>query len=446
MARVNYFILLRLSVDPPESDEEKIFKAISKLKKPFKDQAEEIKKIMLDPKLRKEEATNAKKIFTDLNKSIEKSFNRLKENFDPSKDDPAELILELIKEIFDRFEIYGFTLIELEKYLMNNKFIADFINSNVKDDQPSINISADLSTGGIRNFSGGTFLGDKISFLGILKSAKDIIVNAISGNDEEDKFSDVQFSAIAPKEFIKDEYSIVDVVMYEEEYKKVVDKIIEQRGDSKEVDNSENLKVKVGTEIKVILNSPDVEIEDNEEVKIWNKKYLRFEFPVKLPKHSRKKKILFTANIYFDNFPATKLKFIADVKNNSDQLEINQQNINSAFISYASQDRNKVIKIVRGMKKIRPQLDVFFDVDSLHSGEYWAKTLQTEIEKRDIFFLCWSQFAKKSKWVEKEWRYALKHKGLDLIEPVPIESAKNCPPPKELESKHFNDRLLYIEN
>ena len=97
MARANYFILLRLSVDPPESDEEKILKAISKLKKPFKDQAEEIKTIMLDPKLCKKEATNAKKIFIELDKSIEESFNRLKENFDPSKDDQAELILELIK-------------------------------------------------------------------------------------------------------------------------------------------------------------------------------------------------------------------------------------------------------------------------------------------------------------------------------------------------------------
>ena len=36
--------------------------------------------------------------------------------------------------------------------------------------------------------------------------------------------------------------------------------------------------------------------------------------------------------------------------------------------------------------------------------------------------------------------------GLEAIEPVPMEPPDICPPPKELESKHFNDSTLYIIN
>jgi hypothetical protein len=45
-----------------------------------------------------------------------------------------------------------------------------------------------------------------------------------------------------------------------------------------------------------------------------------------------------------------------------------------------------------------------------------------------------------------EWRYALKSKGEDCIEPIPIDSPEICPPPSELQQKHFNDKMLYIIN
>ncbi len=67
-----------------------------------------------------------------------------------------------------------------------------------------------------------------------------------------------------------------------------------------------------------------------------------------------------------------------------------------------------------------------------------------KIEKRDVLFLCWSHFARDSKWVEEEWRYAFDQKGADGIEPLPIELPSQCPPPEELKHKHWNDRLLYI--
>lgn len=89
-------------------------------------------------------------------------------------------------------------------------------------------------------------------------------------------------------------------------------------------------------------------------------------------------------------------------------------------------------------------MDLFFDVESLRSGENWEKTLFHEIEKRDVLYLCWSHNAKESEWVDREWRYAYSQKGIDGIEPMPIELPEECPPPQELSGKHWNDKLLYL--
>ena len=128
------------------------------------------------------------------------------------------------------------------------------------------------------------------------------------------------------------------------------------------------------------------------------------------------------------------------------KIQITREDVTSAFVSYASQDRKRVAMIIQGMRKARPDMDIFFDVDSLRSGDNWEKALWKEIDSRDLLYLCWSKFARDSKWVNAEWHYALEHKGIECIEPVPIDPPSDCPPPQELNQKHFNDRMLYFIN
>ena len=166
-----------------------------------------------------------------------------------------------------------------------------------------------------------------------------------------------------------------------------------------------------------------------------------------LPEEYSKRQVLFTATVYINDVIATRLKFIAKCFSwHQQKINVLQEDVLSAFVSYASQDRHRVAMIIQGMKKARPDMDIFFDVESLRSGESWEDSLLSEIQKRDVLFLCWSQYASASKWVEAEWRYAYTHKGVESIEPIPLESPSNCPPPKELSKKHFNDRLLYVIN
>ena len=113
-----------------------------------------------------------------------------------------------------------------------------------------------------------------------------------------------------------------------------------------------------------------------------------------------------------------------------------------AFASYASQDRVEVLGRVQGMEAAWKGLDVFVDVMSLRSGQSWELELVKHISEADVFYLFWCHHARASEWVTKEWRLALQAKGLDFIDPVPLESPTDAPPPPELAAKHFNDPVL----
>lgn len=257
----------------------------------------------------------------------------------------------------------------------------------------------------------------------------------------------VFFSAVAPKSIVKGEYAMIDIFMYEEDFRSVVEEAIANA--ENEVKETKSGMMRAGKEsnIKVVLTSPDLTIEDNTEEQVWHGEHLDFSFVVELPEDFQKKQILFVAAVYINDIIATRLKFIAKCMASAEQkMQVTREDVLSAFVSYASQDRNRVAMIIQGMKKVRPDMDIFFDVESLRSGDDWENALWHEIDKRDILFLCWSKSARDSQWVDAEWRYALKHKGSDCIEPVPIDPPGVCPPPKELSKKHFNDKLLYIIN
>jgi hypothetical protein len=92
-------------------------------------------------------------------------------------------------------------------------------------------------------------------------------------------------------------------------------------------------------------------------------------------------------------------------------------------------------KAVRGLK-------VFIGVVDIRAGELWEEELRKRIAGTDVFYLFWCRHAKASKWVEREWRWALENRGLEYIDPVPLEGADVAEPPPELTVKHFNDPLL----
>lgn len=226
------------------------------------------------------------------------------------------------------------------------------------------------------------------------------------------ELSQVEFSAVAPKRLVKGEYSIIDIVMYEEAYRHIVDEIHRQSDTETQEKRAGKMHVPVAADIKVSLDSPDLDIENNEICGVWQSSYLDFSFHVFLPDNYSKKQVLFIAKVYINDIIATRLSFSARCSSLFEQkISIKREDVLSAFISYASQDRKRVAAIVQGMQRARPDMDVFFDVESLRTGDNWEKILYREIEKRDVLYLCWSHFARDSEWVNREWRYAFSSKG-----------------------------------
>jgi len=83
----------------------------------------------------------------------------------------------------------------------------------------------------------------------------------------------------------------------------------------------------------------------------------------------------------------------------------------TAFASYASEDRDEVLRVVQGLQKGAPGLQIFLDVADLRSGQRWEEELWEVIPTRDVFYLFWSRAARRSPWVDKEWRCALESRG-----------------------------------
>ena len=170
-----------------------------------------------------------------------------------------------------------------------------------------------------------------------------------------------------------------------------------------------------------------------------------FSFPVLIPDDYPQHSVLFTAYVYINEVIATRLTFKVKCEaTDSTGIEVQRHDVQSAFVSYSSRDRASVASRLQGIRSARRDLDVFFDVSSIHSGERWENVLKQEIMKRDVLFLFWSENAKSSEWVEREWRYALENKGMDAIWPIPLVRPEQCSPPEELKQLHFNDVLLYV--
>lgn len=257
----------------------------------------------------------------------------------------------------------------------------------------------------------------------------------------------VQFSVVAPQKFEKGGYALIDLYMYEDAWRSVVDEALANASTPMQEKHGGASQVADGARVGVVLRSPDLPALREEQRQVWQGRYLDFSFAAAVPENYAKVQLLFAADVYINDVIATRLHFLLSRSAGAArEPEVVRRDIRSAFISYASQDRSRVAAIVLGMQKARPDLDLFFDVESLRSGEEWEPVLLKEIEKRDILYLFWSNHARESQWVEREWHIALAQKGPDGIEPIAIEPPSVCPPPEELKQKHFNDRMLYIMN
>jgi hypothetical protein len=203
------------------------------------------------------------------------------------------------------------------------------------------------------------------------------------------------------------------------------------------------------TIITVIMKLPDFEVPDPIETLGWNGDIRNVGFIVRAPESLAPGIYPGSAKLMQGQIPFASIVFDLEVASHegpvdasSRPLSLHVQRIARAFASYASQDRGEVLRRVQGIQAAG--IKVFLDIIVLRSGEEWERARYREIDASDGFFLFWSRNAAQSLWVEREWRYALRRRGLEFISPLPLEDPRLVEPPAELRGKHFNDILLAI--
>ncbi len=116
-----------------------------------------------------------------------------------------------------------------------------------------------------------------------------------------------------------------------------------------------------------------------------------------------------------------------------------------AFISYSSNDRPQVLRLAAALDAVG--IDYFHDLLNLEPGDQWKQRLYAEIDRCDLFLLCWSEDAKQSKWVVREANRALRRQragGEPEIKPYILYGPPVPLPPASLKSLHFNSPLAYV--
>jgi len=196
-----------------------------------------------------------------------------------------------------------------------------------------------------------------------------------------------------------------------------------------------------GTRVNVRLSSSHIEVSNPNQQFRWNGAWHLLRFDAKVAPEVRADTVVLHFDVAAEGLPLVSLRPEIIVRPSPRGHDVSQQFVDrpaprSAFASYARGDRRDVLGRVRSIQ-IFTGIDVFLDCLSIRPGEQWKPKLQEEITTREIFWLFWSREARKSEWVEWEWRTALREKSIAGIQPHPLEPAEVAPPPNELSSLQF---------
>lgn len=253
----------------------------------------------------------------------------------------------------------------------------------------------------------------------------------------------VHFSAFVPPEVRPGSQFLLGIWAHLEAQREQMVQRASQGGRAEEVGSKGPVPVERGSLLTICLDLPGFMVEESMDTIHWTGAIANATFAVGVPGDLRAGTHVGKAQVLLGAVPVARLSFsltvgAGDVEASPQNLPLREDRIRTAFASYASADRINVLQWARGAQSVG--VDVFLDVLSLREGQNWEQELWRQVSARDAFFLCWSEAARQSPWVEKEWRCALKERGLDYIHPVPFADPRDVPPPPELSAwKHFND-------
>jgi hypothetical protein len=237
---------------------------------------------------------------------------------------------------------------------------------------------------------------------------------------------------------------IVDVLIYcQPDRSQALERAAELRPENNRFSSAGGALFARGTKLNISLRLP-WDTEPKSQIVYWSGAITNVSFRV-LPTHLMPAPVYGTCKVAVGGLTIGQVFFRLESGSDDQRTFSRAQVTKSAFASYTSKDRRRVLARVQGIEKLG--VSVFTDTHGLRSNDQYKKRIFEAIDSADIFYLFWSRHATRSNWVDQEWRYGYKQKGLAFIDPVPLVDPRKVPPPPELaEHKHFNDwTLIYSE-
>jgi len=201
-----------------------------------------------------------------------------------------------------------------------------------------------------------------------------------------------------------------------------------------------------GVEMKVRLRIPEAKVDPLQDTILWEGEIGKAQFAVTMQQEATPGTKQGVITVHVAGHRVARLLFVVNVgiqQSQASERPTREHRCRTAFACYADEDQDAVLPRLQGLQKAIPNLNVFFAPADMRSGEKWKERLRAEILARDVMYLFWSRAASQSEWVDWEWRLGLQERGIDFIDPFPLVSPKEVPPPKELADElHFNDWML----
>lgn len=203
--------------------------------------------------------------------------------------------------------------------------------------------------------------------------------------------------------------------------------------------------VPLGSSVGVSLEVRGATCDGGIQRRTWRGEPLDFNFSAEAD--GEVKQTVFLARVFIDDAQIGVLAFTRpvggpkkDAASTGEKVRLKRHK--RVFLSYSSKDRETVSAIATAYEAAGVQH--FFDRTSLKSGEEWSPRLRQEIDKADLFHLCWSKSAAESEWVEKEAEHALtRRRRSNGKKPEITVQMLDGPPwakhPPHLDSINFDD-------
>lgn len=207
---------------------------------------------------------------------------------------------------------------------------------------------------------------------------------------------------------------------------------------------AQQCKWKRGTEVSLRASAQHLRISPAEQSFVWEGEAVILSFDAAGIDLRLGQRVSLKIDVLIAGIVVARVRMVLTVSDTTNDRASQKtvQPYRSAFASYASADTNLVIGRLHEIE--RNGVKIFWDRISLQTGKDWQEQLHQAICSSDSFILFWSRQAAASKWVTWEWQTALQAKGIEAIDPHPLETAAEAPPPDALRSLHFDDKYLYF--